>query len=44
LLEFVNVLSAFPIKRRSFRKAVGEVVIEEFKKRELEVENMMGFF
>lgn len=44
MIEFVNVLSAFPIKRRSFRKAVGEVIIEEFKKRELEVKNMMGFF
>lgn len=38
LLQFVNVLSSFPIKRRSFRKAVGDVMIEEFKRREIEFE------
>lgn len=36
LLLFVHVLSSFPIKRRSFRKAVGDVLIGEFKRREME--------
>jgi hypothetical protein len=40
----LEVIAGFPIKRRSFRKAIGEVLIEEAKRRSIDSEELVSFF